>query len=104
PGITKSMLVSLGESDVRKVEDFADCATDDLLGWTEKKNGEVTRHSGYLTSFDLTREDAEQMILNARIHAGWIEAAPEPEEESGETAEIDEAEPRTEVEEEASKS
>ena len=23
------------------------------------------------------REDAEQMILNARIHAGWIEAEPE---------------------------
>ncbi|HKJ60725.1 MAG TPA: transcription termination factor NusA, partial [Hyphomicrobiales bacterium] len=56
PGLNKSMLVALGEHEVRTVEDFADCATDDLLGWTEKKDGEITRHSGFLGSFDLTRE------------------------------------------------
>jgi N utilization substance protein A len=111
PGMTKSMLVSLGENQVRTVEDFADCATDDLLGWTEKKDGAVTRHSGYLSGFDLTREDAEQMILNARVHAGWIEAEPEEEsatedgeDEYDENAEIDEADAGAEVEEPASKS
>jgi N utilization substance protein A len=111
PGLTKSMLVSLGEHEIRTVEDFADCATDDLLGWTEKKDGEVTRHSGHLSGFDLTREDAEQMILNARIHAGWIEPDPEEEpaiedgeDEYDENAEIDEADSGAEVEEQAGKS
>jgi transcription termination/antitermination protein NusA len=73
-GITTAMLVSLGENDVRNVEDFAGCATDDLVGWTERKNGEVTRHGGYLDSYGLSREDAEAMIMSARVKAGWIEA------------------------------
>ena len=37
PGITTAMMVSLGENGIKTVEDFADCATDDLLGWTERK-------------------------------------------------------------------
>jgi N utilization substance protein A len=84
PGLSKSMLVALGEHSIKTVEDLADCATDDLIGWSEKKDGSVTRHKGILDGFDVSREDAEQMILNARIHAGWIEAEPEPEgEEAG---------------------
>jgi N utilization substance protein A len=78
-GLNKLILVALGENGIKTVEDLADCATDDIVGWTEKKDGEVTRHKGFLDGFDVTREDAEHMILNARIHAGWIEADPEPE-------------------------
>jgi N utilization substance protein A len=77
-GLSKSMLVALGEHGVKSIEDLADCATDDLLGWTEKKDGAATRHSGILEQFDVGREDAEQLILNARIQAGWIEPEPEP--------------------------
>ncbi len=82
PGLSKTMLVALGENEIRSIEDLADCATDDLTGWTEKKDGETTRHNGILETYDLTREEAEQMILNARIHAGWIEPEPEPDPES----------------------
>jgi len=81
PGLSKAMLVALGENEVKTVEDLADCATDDLIGWNEKKDGATTRHPGCLDGFDLTREEAEQLILNARIHAGWIEAEPEPEDD-----------------------
>jgi N utilization substance protein A len=77
PGLSKPMLVALGENGIKTVEDLADCATDDLIGWTEKKDGIATRHSGILETFDLTREEAEKMILDARVHAGWIEAEPE---------------------------
>jgi N utilization substance protein A len=76
-GLSKSMLVALGEHGVKSIEDLADCATDDLLGWTEKKDGAATHHSGILEQFDVGREDAEQLILNARIQAGWIEPEPE---------------------------
>ncbi|QEL24527.1 transcription termination/antitermination protein NusA [Bosea sp. F3-2] len=87
-GVTTSMMVALGENDVKTVEDLAGCATDDLVGWTERKDGEATRHAGYLDGFDLSRQDAEAIIMAARIHAGWIEApAEEPEAEAGEEAE-----------------
>ena len=71
-GLTTAMLVALGENEVKTVEDFADCATDDLLGWNERQEGEVVRHAGFLESFDLTREDVEAMIVAARLKAGWI--------------------------------
>ena len=29
------MLVKLGENGVKTLEDFADCASDDLLGWID---------------------------------------------------------------------
>lgn len=87
-GVTTSMMVALGENDVKSVEDLAGCATDDLVGWTERKDGEFTRHSGYLDGFDLSRQDAEAIIMAARIHAGWVEApAEEPEAEADEAAE-----------------
>ena len=80
PGMTTAMMVKLGENDVKSVEDFAGCVTDDLVGWTERKAGETTRHAGYLDGFDLSREDAEAMIMAARVMVGWIEeAAPEAE-------------------------
>ncbi|MBD3845511.1 N utilization substance protein A [Bosea sp. OAE752] len=87
-GITTSMMVALGENDVKTVEDLAGCATDDLTGWTERKDGESTRHAGYLDGFDLSRQDAEAIIMAARVHAGWVEApAEEPEAEADEAAE-----------------
>jgi N utilization substance protein A len=80
PGLNSAMLVALGENGVKTVEDFADCATDDLVGWNERKDGTTTRHKGFLEDFDVSKEDAEQMILEARVKAGWIEA-PEPQED-----------------------
>ena len=43
PGITTAMLVALGEADIKTVEDLADCATDDLVGWSERKDKETIR-------------------------------------------------------------
>ena len=73
-GVTTPMLVALGENDVKSVEDLAGCATDDLVGWSERQNNETVRHSGFLDGFELSREDAESIIMDARIKAGWIEA------------------------------
>ncbi|HTQ83193.1 MAG TPA: transcription termination/antitermination protein NusA, partial [Pseudolabrys sp.] len=81
PGITTAMLVKLGENGVKTVEDLAGCATDDLTGWTERKDGESKHEPGFLDGFDISREDAEQMIMQARLKAGWVteaELAPPP--------------------------
>jgi N utilization substance protein A len=71
------MMVALGENGIKTVEDFADCATDDLVGWTERKkekDAEPVRHKGVLDGFELSRADIEGMIMAARVHEGWISA------------------------------
>ena len=73
-GLTTPMLVALGEDDVKSLEDFAGCAADDLVGWTERKDGETKRFTGALSAFDVSRADAEAMVMQARIKAGWISA------------------------------
>ena len=79
-GLTSEMLVKLGENDVKTVEDLAGCATDDLTGWTERKDGHAVKMPGYLDGIEISREDAEAIVMAARVKAGWIEPAPEPEE------------------------
>ena len=79
PGITLAIMVKLGENDVKNVEDLAGCATDDLSGWTERKDADTIKHSGFLDGIDISRDDAEALIMAARVKAGWIEAPAEPE-------------------------
>jgi N utilization substance protein A len=95
-GVTTAMLVAFGEHNIKSVEDLADCATDELIGWVERKkekDAEPVRHKGILDGFDVGRKEAEDMIMSARILAGWIKpedlVAPEPEvaAESAEPAE-----------------
>ena len=88
PGVTLPIAVALGEGGVKTVEDLADLATDEIRGGFEFKDGERVRVPGVLESFSLSLEDAEMLILRARVAAGWIteEALPQP-------AYVEEAEP-----------
>ncbi|MEI2300095.1 transcription termination factor NusA [Ensifer sp. MJa1] len=71
-GLTSQMLVALGEEGIKTVEDFAGCAADDLVGWSERKDGETKRFEGTFSKFDVSRTEAEAMIVQARLAAGWI--------------------------------
>src|SRR6478609_5916021 len=73
--VTTEMMVALGENDVKTIEDLAGCATDDLAGWSERKDNETVNHAGALDGFDLTRPECEAMIMQARLKAGWITEA-----------------------------
>jgi N utilization substance protein A len=75
PGVTTKMLVAFGENGVKTVEDLAGCATDDLAGWTERKDGESKHEPGFLDGFELSREECEAIIMQARLKAGWITEA-----------------------------
>jgi N utilization substance protein A len=76
PGITSKVLVKLGENEVKTVEDLAGCATDDLVGWTERKEGsEPVKHAGFLDGIEISREETEALIMQARVKAGWITEA-----------------------------
>ena len=89
-GLTTAMLVTLGENGIKTIEDLADCATDELAGWTERAHGQTKQHPGILQSFDLSKSDIDQIILNARIKAGWIEPPAEEEPEAEAEAEAEE--------------
>jgi N utilization substance protein A len=93
-GVTTSMLVAFGEHGIKTVEDLADCATDELVGWVERKkekDAEPVRHKGILDGFDAGRKEAEDMIMSARVMAGWIKAedlAPEVAAEDADAAPV----------------
>ncbi len=90
-GVTAAMAVALGEHDVKTLDDLAGCATDDLLGYYEQgKDKERTRVPGALEGFNLTAEDANKIIMKARVKAGWIDE--EPEAEAPAEAEVEDAE------------
>lgn len=81
PGVTAAIAVALGEGGVKTVEDLADLATDEIRGGYEVRGGERVKVPGVLESFNLSQEDAEMLILQARVAAGWIDASelPQPE-------------------------
>jgi N utilization substance protein A len=75
PDVSTRMLVAFGENSIKSVEDLAGCATDELVGWSERKEGETVHHAGILEGFELTREEAEAIIMQARLKAGWVTEA-----------------------------
>src|SRR6478752_339874 len=85
-GMTAQMMVALGEDGIKTMEDFAGCAADDLVGWSERKNGETKKFEGLFSKFDVSRVEAEQMVVQARLAAGWI-----TEEDLAKEAEAEEA-------------
>src|SRR5262249_35275854 len=86
-GVTTKMMVALGENGVKTIEDLAGCATDDLIGWTERKDGETKHEPRYLEGFGISPEAAEAPIMQARLKAGWVtEAALAPPAEATEEA------------------
>ncbi|HXJ02193.1 MAG TPA: transcription termination factor NusA [Micropepsaceae bacterium] len=73
-GLTPAMLVKLGENDIKTLEDFAGCASDDLLGYVENKGNERVRVPGALDGFDLVADEVNDLIMKARVKAGWVKA------------------------------
>ena len=83
-GVTLPMAVAFGENDIKSVEDVAGLVPDDIRGYTEtNKQGEKVHEVGILESFGLSVKVATDLIMQARVNAGWIDAADliEPEEE-----------------------
>ena len=93
-GVTLPISVALGEGEVKSVEDLAGLVPDDLRGYFENKGGERVREPGVLESFNLSADDAEALIMRARVAMGWIEPEPEVVEEE---AEGEEGEPAAEA-------
>ena len=65
-GLTPGMLVTLGEKKIKTLKDFAELSTDELMGAYDEKKGKRIKIDGYLEEFALTKNEAEELIMNAR--------------------------------------
>jgi len=65
-GLTPGMLATLGEKEIKTLEGFAELSTDELIGGYDEKKGKRFKIEGYLEEFALTKNEAEDLIMNAR--------------------------------------
>ncbi|MGV6805314.1 MAG: transcription termination factor NusA [Ruegeria sp.] len=89
-GLTPQMVEALAKDDVKTLEDFATCADWELAGGWTTVDGERVKDDGILEPFGVTMEEAQDLVMTARVMLGWVDPADleQPEEEiEGETAE-----------------
>ena len=65
-GMTQGMLVILGQKNIKKLTDFADLSSDELIGGFDEVKGKKVRINGYLEEFSLSRKEADELIMAAR--------------------------------------
>ena len=85
-GLTPQMLEALGKDGVKTLEDFATCADWELAGGWTTVNGERVKDEGVLEPFDVSLEEAQDMVMTARVMLGWVD----PDELAAETEAEDE--------------
>ena len=71
-GLTPQMLVALAEDGVKTLEDFATCADWELAGGWTTVDGERHKDDGVLEPFDVSLEEAQNMVMTARLKLGWV--------------------------------
>ena len=64
--LSKAMLVKLAENQIKNLEDFAGLTTDDLIGYFEDKSDKNSRVMGLLEEFNISKDEADQLIMEAR--------------------------------------
>ena len=65
-GLTPGMLLTLGEKKIKTLKDFAELSSDELIGGYDEKKGVRFKIDGYLEEFALTKNEADDLIINAR--------------------------------------
>ena len=91
-GLTAQMVEALAKDGVRTLEDFATCADWELAGGWTTQDGQRVKDDGLLEPFGVTLEQAQDMVMTARVMLGWVdpdELHPAPAED--ETAPTEEA-------------
>ena len=86
-GLTPQMIEALAKDGVKTLEDFATCADWELAGGWTTVDGERIKDDGLLEPFDVSLEEAQNMVMTARILLGWVDPADletEADEEEGE--------------------
>ncbi|MEM9009862.1 MAG: transcription termination factor NusA [Pseudomonadota bacterium] len=96
-GLTPQMVLALAKDGIKTLEEFARCADWELAGGYTTVDGKRVKDDGLLESFDMSLEEARDLVMTARVLLGWVD----PEEMAAQrAAEAAEAEAE-EAEEEA---
>ena len=97
-GLTPQMIEALAKDGIKTLEDFATCADWELAGGWTTENGERIKDEGLLEVFDVSLEEAQDLVMTARILLGWVDPADlEAEEEDLDAEDADDAEADQEV-------
>jgi N utilization substance protein A len=91
-GLTPQMIEALAKDGVKTLEDFATCADWELAGGWTTVDGQRVKDDGILEPFDVSLEEAQNLVMTARIQLGWVDPTElEAEEVEGEADEEAEA-------------
>lgn len=72
-GLTPQMVEALANDGVKTLEDFATCADWELAGGWTTENGQRKKDDGILEPFGVTLEQAQDMVMTARVMLGWVD-------------------------------
>ena len=71
-GLSPQMLEALGEDGVKTLDEFATCADWELAGGWTTVDGERVKDDGILERFDVSLEEAQDLVMTARVMLGWV--------------------------------
>jgi N utilization substance protein A len=74
-GLTPQMIEALAKDGVKSLEDFATCADWELAGGWTTVDGERVKDDGVLEPFDVSLEEAQNLVMTARVMLGWVDPA-----------------------------
>ncbi|OWU82538.1 transcription termination factor NusA [Phaeobacter sp. 22II1-1F12B] len=97
-GLTPQMIEALAKDGVKTLEDFATCADWELAGGWTTVDGERIKDDGILEPFEVSLEEAQNMVMTARIQLGWVDPAELESDEEEFSDESEEEEATTEAE------
>ena len=63
--VSLTLLLS-NNKNIKKLNDFADLSSDELIGGYDELKGKKIRIDGYLEEFSLSRKEADDLIMAAR--------------------------------------
>ncbi|WP_376876164.1 transcription termination factor NusA [Albirhodobacter sp. R86504] len=86
-GLTPQMIEALANDGVKTLEDFATCADWELAGGWTTVDGARHKDEGILEKFEMTLEDAQALIMTARVQLGWVDPSEMEAEEDEEPVE-----------------
>ncbi len=72
-GLTPQMLEALAEDGIKTLEDFATCADWELAGGWTTVDGQRVKDDGLLEKFDVDLEEAQNLVMTARVLLGWVD-------------------------------
>jgi N utilization substance protein A len=72
-GLTPQMIEALAKDGIKTLEDFATCADWELAGGWTTENGQRKKDEGILEKFEVSLEEAQTLVMTARVMLGWVD-------------------------------